>query len=84
MHVLEQQGTPLKSAQSWNWKGTVWKKSSPHHDLDFPMPKHVISVVREPEDWYTSWFFHIKDRTESFDEWFPTFVVGKNSQSPRF
>ena len=38
------------------------------------MPKHVISVVREPEDWYTSWFFHDKSGTESFDDWFPGFI----------
>ena len=35
-----------------------WRKANNHHELDFPMPLNVISVIRETEDWFVSWYFH--------------------------
>lgn len=60
-----------------------WRKTSNHHELDFPMPRNVISVIREPEDWYVSWYFYLNrcENRPTFEEWFKTakedpFVAG--------
>lgn len=50
-----------------------WERTSGHHDIDLPMPKNVISVIREPEDWYVSWYFHMQ-RELSFEGWLPEFI----------
>lgn len=47
-----------------------WRKTSNHHEMDFPMPKNVVSVIREPEDWYVSWYFYRNKRGQLlFEEW---------------
>jgi hypothetical protein len=62
-----------KALEAENW----WAKR-PHHEVDEPYPKHIISVIREPRDWYTSWFFHIKGHRDNdigpFDEWLERFI----------
>jgi len=53
-----------------------WRKTSGHHEIDFPLPKNVITIIREPRDWYVSWYFFRHVRVEKpwtpFAEWLET------------
>lgn len=73
-----------KALEAENW----WAKK-PHHEADEPFPKNVISVIREPMDWYVSWYFHVRGRRNrdigDFDEWLEEFVQHKSfPQHPPF
>jgi hypothetical protein len=56
-----------------------WHVTSNHHMVDRNLPANVISVIREPQDWYVSWYFHIRKHPLGqikcdFAEWLPTFI----------
>lgn len=45
-----------------------WERVGHHHEMKLPLPENVISVIREPEDWYTSWYFHQLDQKQHTPE----------------
>lgn len=53
-----------------------WEHCGPHHEIrEGPLKREgvrVISVIREPFDWYVSWYFHYKwkEPFPRFLEWF--------------
>ena len=59
-----------------------YKLVGKHHSMEDLTPyERVVSVIREPFDWYTSWYFHYKKRDkadEPFDEWLTKFCTGEN------
>lgn len=59
-----------------------YKVVGKHHSVeDTSQYERVVSVIREPFDWYTSWYFHYKKRDkadEPFDDWLVKFCTGEN------
>jgi len=66
-----------------------WFSNEPHHSANPPYPKSIISVIREPKDWYVSWYFHVKGKRNNdigpFDEWLEKFIAeAKFPATPAF
>ena len=53
-----------------------WTKVGSHHDVVHPLPKNVISVIREPLDWFVSWYWHNfpKEPRPAFADWLPEYT----------
>ena len=64
-------------------KENGWRKPIlGHHEIDPELPKTVISVIRETEDWIVSWYYHVvHPRTKNdptFADWLPGFLENPN------
>lgn len=59
-----------------------WDLVGNHHEVSEKKlaGMRVISVVREPTDWYVSWYFHYHS-DKSFYEWFRWFINTGNSHT---
>jgi len=53
-----------------------WQKVGHHHDMGQPTGS-VVSVIREPKDWYVSWYFHC-GRPEPFHGWLKGFILSND------
>lgn len=54
-----------------------WEKVGSHHEVVHPLPKNVISVIRETSDWFVSWYWHNypKEPRPPFGEWLENYTV---------
>ena len=53
-----------------------WQKIGHHHDIRSPTGS-VISVIREPKDWYVSWYFHC-GKPGPFNLWLKGFILNND------